>query len=110
MKITKIIHHDQIRYRVNEAHGPDGKRLRKFFETKESAENYVKARTADARAFGVHFTTIPPNERAMLAYQLDRLKKLGWTLAAAVDFVEKHGKEAVSVSISLEKLKDEFMA
>ena len=64
MKITKVKHHYQIRYRVNEPNGPDGKRQRKFFDSREAAERYVKERTADTRAFGVHVTTISATERA----------------------------------------------
>ena len=70
MKISKVIHHGKTRYRVNEALGPDGKRLRKFFESKEAAEQYVKERTADAKAYGVHFVTIPSSERANIGYHL----------------------------------------
>ncbi|MBM3846078.1 MAG: hypothetical protein FJ405_07330 [Verrucomicrobia bacterium] len=79
MKITKVKHRGQVRYRVNDPHGPDGKRQRKFFDSRDAAENYVEERTADVHAFGVHFTTIPASERASLAYQLQRLASLGWT-------------------------------
>ena len=78
LKISKVKHNENVRYRVNEAQGQDGKRQRKFFETREAAEQYVKQRTADTRAFGIHFTTIPANERATIGYQLERLKTLGW--------------------------------
>lgn len=71
MKITKAQNHGQIRFRVNEPQGPDGKRLRKFFDTREAAESYVKERTADSKAYGIHFTTIPQQERAAIVYQLD---------------------------------------
>lgn len=108
MKITKITHHGQTRFRVNDPHGPDGKRQRKFFDTREAAEDYVKTRTADTRAFGIHFTTIPPNERAAIVYQLQRLTALGWTLPAAVDFIEKHGKAAPSLPLGT--VADEFLA
>ena len=108
MKISKVIHNGNVRYRVNEAQGPDGKRLRKFFETREAAEQYTKERATDAKAYGVHFVAIPPTERASIGYQLQRLKILGWTLAAAVDFIEKHGKAAPDVS--LEKVATEFFA
>ena len=64
MKITKVKHHYQIRFRVNEPNGPNGKRQRKFFDTREAAESYVKERTDDTKAFGAHFTTIPQEERA----------------------------------------------
>jgi integrase len=107
MKISKVIHCGNTRYRVNEAQGPDGKRQRKFFETREAAEEYVKERTADTRAFGIHITTIPAHERAAIAYQLERLKKLGWTLPAAVDFIENHGKAAPSLPLGT--VVDEFI-
>ena len=108
MKIRKVIHNGNTRYRVNEAQGTDGKRQRKFFESREAAEQYVKARTADTRAFGIHITTIPASERATIAYQLARLKTLGWTLASAVDYIEKHGKAAPSLPLA--KVADEFLA
>jgi hypothetical protein len=38
MKIKKTVHNGRIRWRVNDPHGTNGKRQRKFFETKESAE------------------------------------------------------------------------
>ena len=107
MKISKVIHNGNTRYRVNEAQGPDGKRLRKFFDSKEAAEQYVKERTADAKAYGVHFVTIPTSERANIGYHLDRLKKLGWTLPAAVDFIEKHGKAAPSLPLGT--VADQFL-
>ena len=108
MKITKITHHDQTRYRVNVPQGEDGKRQRKFFATREEAEKFAKERTADSKAYGVHFATIPPAERASIVYQLERLKGLGWTLPDAVDLVEKHGKAAPSLPLGT--VADEFTA
>ena len=108
MKVSKVEHHGQIRFRVNDPHGPDGKRQRKFFDTREAAEEYVTTRTADTKAFGVHMTTIPATERAALAYQVQRLAALGWTLPAAVDFIEKHGKAAPSKLLGT--VADEFLA
>ena len=54
MKISKIQHHGKTRYRVNNPHGSNGKRERKFFETREAAESYVSERTKDTKAYGVH--------------------------------------------------------
>lgn len=108
MKISKVTHNGNVRYRVNEALGPGGKRQRKFFETREAAEEYVKQRTAETRAFGIHYNTIPANERAAIAYHLERLKTLGWTLAKAVDFIEKHGKAAPSLPLGT--VADEFIS
>lgn len=78
---SKIQSHGQVRYRVNDANGPDGKRQRKFFETREEAENYIKDRKQDTKTFGVQFITIPPAERAVINHQLDRLDKLGCSLS-----------------------------
>jgi hypothetical protein len=110
MRITKVKHHRQIRYRVNDPNGPDGKRVRKFFDTREAAENYIKERTADTKAFGVHFTTIPPEERAAIAYQIQRLKAMGWTRAAAVDCIEKHGEAENASEIEFGSVAEEFLA
>ena len=62
MKIAKVIHHGQTRYRVNDPSGPDGKRQRKFFDTREAAEAFVKDRSADKKEFGLRFVTQPPAE------------------------------------------------
>lgn len=60
MKISKVNHNGNLRYRVNEAQGTDGKRQRKFFDTREAAEQYVKQRTAETRAFGFTSLRFPP--------------------------------------------------
>ncbi len=107
MKIKKVANHGKTRWRVNDSR-PSGKRQRRFFENKEDAESFVRQQKADRRAFGNHYTSIPPSERAILGYQLDRLRKLGWNLPAAVDFIERHGK--IPPSIPLGTLAAEFFA
>jgi len=108
MKIKKVVNHGKTRWRVNDPSGADGKRQRKFFETKEDAERFVKEQKADRHAYGIHFTSIPPSERVTVGYQLERLRKLGWNLPAAVDFIERQGK--IPPSISLGTLAAEFLA
>ncbi len=108
MKITKLKHHGQIRWRVNDPHGPDGKRQRKFFDSREAADLFAKERTADRNAFGIHVTSISASDRADLAYHLKRLQVLGWPLGAAVDFIEKHGKAAPSIPLGT--VAAEFLA
>jgi len=108
MKITKTVHHGKIRWRVNDPHGTGGKRQRKFFETKEAAERFTRQKTADSQAYGIHFVTIPPSERATLGYQLERLRKLGWNLPAAVNFIERHGKAPPSILLGV--AATEFLA
>lgn len=41
------------------------------------------------------------SERASLGYQLERLRKLGWNLPAAVDFIERRGKAPPSISLGV---------
>jgi hypothetical protein len=108
MKIKKVVHHGRIRWRVNDPHGTNGKRQRKFFETKEAAERLARQKTADSQAYGIHFVTIPPSERATLGYQLERLRKLGWNLPAAVNFIERHGKAPPSILLGV--VATEFLA
>jgi len=110
MKITKVNKNGELRWRVNDPNGPNGKRQRKFFETKEAAEAYVKERSANAKAYGVKFTTIPAKERAGIMYQLERLKDLGWTLPDAVDFVAKHGNAFSTPDKTLGEVVHEFLA
>ena len=107
MKIKKVKNHGTIRWRVNDPRGANGKRQRKFFETREDAERFARQQKADHHAYGIHFATIPPSERAALWYQLERLRKLGWNLPAAVDFIERHGK--IPPSISLGAVAAEFL-
>jgi integrase len=108
MKITRVVNHGQTRFRVNVPHGPDGKRQRRFFDSQEAAARFVKERTADTRAFGIHVASITPADRAAIAHHLQRLRLAGWTLAAAADFVLKAGK--APPAISLRAVADEFLA
>jgi hypothetical protein len=107
MKLTKITNHGKTRWRVNDATGLNGKRQRRFFESKEDAEIFVRQQKADQRAFGNHYLAIPPAERAVICYQLERLHKLGWSLAAAADFIERHGKMPQSMRLGI--VADEFL-
>lgn len=110
MKISKVSKHGKPRWLVNDASGQGGKRQRKFFATKEEAETYARERTTEKKEYGLHFGSIPPKERAALMYQLQRLHSLGWTLGAAVDFVEKNGKQANKPEVPLGTVADEFLA
>jgi len=49
-------------------------------------------------------------ERASIAYQLQRLTKIGWTLPTAVDFIERHSTAFSVPSLSLGTVADEFIA
>ena len=79
-----------------------------FLKPKKTPNGLPSNKKADRHAYGVYFVSIPPSERAVLAYQMDRLRKLGWTLPAAVDFIERHGK--MPPSIKLGSVAAEFLA
>jgi integrase len=76
----------RVSYEVN------GKQHRKFFATKTDAETFCANRREDVRQFGVPWATLTPLQRADIQVQVDRLKRAGWTLRAAVDFTLEHGK------------------
>jgi hypothetical protein len=78
------------RYRVS--YQVNGKQHRKFFATKTEAETFCSNRREDVRQFGVPWATLTPLQRAEIQVQIDRLKRAGWTLRAAVDFTLEHGK------------------
>jgi hypothetical protein len=54
MKIKKTVHHGKIRWRVNDPHSTGGKRQRKIFETKETAERFARQTITDRQAYGIH--------------------------------------------------------
>ena len=68
------------------------KQHRKFFHTREEAEQFAADRREDVKEYGVSFVTLTPLQRAQIQIELERLKRNGWTLPAAVDFVLEHGK------------------
>lgn len=100
MKVTKVMKHGKTRWRVNNPHGPNGKRQRRFFDSQAAAERWARERTKDQHSFGIHVAEMASQDRAALGYHLQRLKDAGWNLAAAVDFVLEHGRNPPSVSLA----------
>jgi integrase len=76
----------RVSYEVN------GKQHRRFFATKTAAETFMADRRQDVKQFGVPYATLTPLQRAEIQVDVDRLKRAGWTLRAAVDITLKHGK------------------
>jgi integrase len=76
----------RVSYEVNR------RQHRKFFATKTEAETFCANRREDVRQFGVPWATLTPLQRGEVQVQLDRLKRAGWSLRAAVDFTLEHGK------------------
>ena len=92
MKIKKVVHHGKIRWRVNDPNGANGKRQRKFFETKESAERFTHQKIADRDAYGRHFVTIT-------VAQTEKL------LSAWRSVALQNGARQISIKFSDEKKK-----
>ncbi len=78
-------------------------RVRRFFAVRSDAEAFVLSYHGDVRAYGEEAASwlhqMSPSERARLVLCLQRLYNIGWTLEAAVEFIEKHGKEPPAVAL-----------
>jgi hypothetical protein len=86
MKIKKIKNHGIIRWRVNDPRGINGKRQRKFFETKEAAERFTRQKDADRKAKTRRRRLIPiPTQ---LRAWLDCSREIGGKLPA-VNYADK---------------------
>ena len=83
---------EQSKNRWRVSYQVHGRQRRKFFHTKTDAETFAADRCEDVKQFGVPWATLTPLQRAEVQVQIDRLKRAGWTLRAAVDFVLEHGK------------------
>jgi integrase len=86
-------------------------RVRRFFDTRQDADAFVRAYDTDARTFGQSSSFLlhlDPYERNEVFHGLEKLRRLGWTLADAVRLVEESGKSAPSLPLSV--LVDQFLA
>jgi integrase len=97
--MQKNFDHSKDRYRVS--FQENGKQHRKFFRTEIEADDFIRTRKEDVREFGIHWRTWTPRERAEIFLEMERLQKLGWTLRAAVNFIEKQGKEPPAVRLGI---------
>lgn len=97
MKIKAALKNGRARFRLNDPHGPGGKRQRRFLRTRQEAEACLRQRKETVRSFGVHFATLTPAQQAELATQLNRLQRLGWTLRRAVNSNEARRLEWANI-------------
>lgn len=98
--MKKTFDHSKGRFRVT--YQDNGTQRRKFFLTETEADEFFKSRKEDVREFGIHWhNTWTPRERAEIFLETERLRRLGWTLRAAVDFIAKHGKEPPAVALEV---------
>jgi integrase len=90
--------HSKGRFRVS--YQDQGEQRRKFFRTEAEADEFLKSRKEDVREFGIHWhNTWTPRERAEIFLETERLRKAGWTLRSAVDFVLNHGTNPPAVPL-----------
>ena len=87
-------------WHVNDEHGPEGRRLRKFFATEAEAVAYAESRQDVIREFGIRCRAFTPDEQRQIGFQLDRLKRHGWTLEGAVDLACRSDRPGPSVPLA----------
>lgn len=104
MNVRKVVNHGKTRYLVEIGRGANGRRLRKFFGTRDEAESYQRTRQAELRSQGVawtqQFDSFTPNQKTELLTQLDRMRRLGFaTLREALDSLERTGRAGPDVAL-----------
>jgi integrase len=96
--MRKTFDHSKGRFRVS--YQDQGEQRRKFFRDETEADEFLKSRKEDVREFGIHWhNTWTPRERAEIFLETERLRKAGWTLRAAADFVLSHGTNPPAVPL-----------
>lgn len=91
--------YDPSRARWRVTYQDDGFQRRRFFTTEAEAKAFSASRREDAKLFGVAWPSRTPLERAEIEIQLDRLRRSGWTMRAAVDYALEHGKTPASLPL-----------
>lgn len=86
----------------------DGKRVRKFFKTKDDAQTFVRGIEITAENLGTRATQIDPRLHIMAVECNDLLNPYGKTLSEATDFYCKH-LNAVQRSCTVNKLIPVFI-
>ncbi len=112
MKLRQVTNHGLKRWRVDLSEGEAGQRVRKFFDTKDAAEDFARKSAQAVREHGRRFArywqALSPLAQADTINQIERLSRLGYSLRAAADFIESSRK--LLPSVPLEKAVADFMA
>lgn len=112
MKLRQVTNHGQRRWRVELSEGEEGRRVRRFFDSKADAEAFARKAAAALREHGRRFAgwwaSRSPLAQANAMHQIERLSRLGYSLRAAADFIEAKGKPLPSVP--LQEAVTEFLA
>src|SRR5690606_23462198 len=86
----------------------DGKRIRRFFETKPQADAWANTKLIEATNIGNRAASIT-DELKLEAYDAaERLKPYGKTITEAVDYLIAY-LDATSMSVPIEQAAEEFL-
>jgi integrase len=107
LRVSRYKHSKTSRWVVS-GFRENGKRARRFFETKDAADEFRDRKQTELVNSGVRAMSIPDSLRDMAAQCAKKLKKYGVTIQDATDYFVKH-LEATKRSISVEKLIKEFI-
>lgn len=77
-----------------------GKRVRKFFESKQEADEEMAAEREDRRQHGLDAHTLPVSERLEFTAAKERLAAIGWTIMQAVMLAESQSKKLIAKPMS----------
>ena len=83
-----------------------GKRKRKFFESKESAESFVAFKNAELKRNGVEHAEFPTALRVMAQECKDALSQYGKTIKDATDFFIAHLKASEKSCTAVQLMKE----
>lgn len=90
----------------------NGRRLRKFFSTRDAAEAFCRAHSEGVRKMGVdwaqQFDCLTVHEKAEILALISRAGKLGFSLRELVELAERSGR--VGPSATLEAVTRDFLA
>src|SRR5579883_3235274 len=107
MTVVPYRHHPKFKWTIS-GHYVDGKRVRRFFETKADAESFVHQVEIQVENLGSRAVGIDPRLHYMALDAHDKLAGYGKTIAEAAEFYTKH-LESVNRSCSVDELVAGFL-
>ncbi len=103
MSIRKTTNHGRTRCLVDIGKADNGRRLRKFFPTRDAAEAFHRAHRDGVRKMGVdwahQFDCLTVHEKAEILSLIARAGKLGFSLRDLVEMAERNGRAVPSASL-----------
>lgn len=112
MSVRKVMNHGRPRYLVEIGKGEGGRRLRKFFPTRDAADAFLRGHRDGLKRHGVdwamRFDSLTTHEKTEMLSLMDRLHRLGFTLRELVEMAER-GK-AAGPSVTVDSVVREFLA